>query len=85
MAYDPQRKADRLFGGTSGTSLLGDTWEWDGEDWTEVANDGPTRRSQHSLVYDSSRHLILLFGGSAVGSPAANDTWTWDGDGMGSG
>jgi hypothetical protein len=41
MAYDPIRHQIVLFGGQSGTGpsaeLLGDTWEWDGEQWRCVA------------------------------------------------
>jgi hypothetical protein len=37
MAYDPMRRQVILFGGQNGigpsAKLLGDTWEWDGEQW----------------------------------------------------
>jgi len=39
MAYDPVRKRIVLYGGfDSSRKNLGDTWEWDGQDWTCVAN-----------------------------------------------
>jgi hypothetical protein len=38
----------------------------------------PAARQQHTLVYDSGRHRIILFGGYA--SPnLLNDTWEYDG------
>ncbi|HUQ82632.1 MAG TPA: hypothetical protein VM076_15895 [Gemmatimonadaceae bacterium] len=37
MAYDEQRGRVVLFGGTDDTGTLGDTWEWDGKQWTRIA------------------------------------------------
>ena len=43
MAYDSVRKKVVLFGGYPlGGGTIGDTWEWDGTDWTQVA-DSPAR------------------------------------------
>ena len=36
LAYDPVRQRTVLFGGASGT-LLDDTWEFDGQDWAQIA------------------------------------------------
>jgi len=36
MAYDSIRKRAVLFGGADATSQLGDTWEWDGGQWTRI-------------------------------------------------
>jgi len=33
MAYDPERKRIVLYGGFTSAGDLGDTWEWDGENW----------------------------------------------------
>jgi hypothetical protein len=79
MAYDARRGRAVLFGGyhrtPSGTARDGDTWEWDGERWVEVAAPGPSARSGASFAYDERRGRAVLFGGS--GRP--NDTWAWDG------
>ena len=32
---------------------MNDTWEWDGTDWTQVADTGPSVRGLHSMVYDT--------------------------------
>jgi hypothetical protein len=79
MAYDARRGRVVLFGGhrrtAEGRIRLGDTWEWDGERWTEMAAKGPAPRSGAAFAYDERRERIVLFGGSG----ASNDTWEWDG------
>jgi hypothetical protein len=73
-----------LFGGVfvSGdpavTHALGDTWEFDGSRWLQRQDIGPSARSNHSMVFDSARNRVVLFGGAAVvpaGSGALGDTW----------
>ncbi len=73
----PAGRALRRRGG--GAALRADTWEWDGTDWTQVADTGPDARSGHALAYDSNRQRIVLFGGEAAGSALRADTWEWDG------
>ena len=58
--------------------MLGDTWTWDGEAWTQVADTGPEARSGHAMAYDSARQRTVLFGGRAGAGPLG-DTWEWDG------
>lgn len=55
------------------------TWEWDGEVWTRVAMDGPTRRQRHAVAYDPIRRRTVLFGGQVPNSVNLGDTWEWDG------
>ncbi|MCL5098587.1 MAG: hypothetical protein M1608_13870, partial [Candidatus Omnitrophica bacterium] len=78
MAYDSARNRVVLFGGYGPKTLMGDTWEWDGSTWTQVATEGPSARAFTAMAYDSRIHLTVLFGGSDAKSPQ-NDTWTWDG------
>jgi len=82
LAYDSKRQRVILFGGvgggTSSLTFLNDTWEWDGSDWTQVADTGPGPRAGHSMVYDSKRERVVLFGGNANNACLA-DTWAWDG------
>ncbi|HVK84312.1 MAG TPA: DUF4215 domain-containing protein [Kofleriaceae bacterium] len=81
MAYDPVRQKVVLYGGGTGTTtVLRDTWEYDGVAWTEVTTTtGPFRRG-HSLAYDPVRQRIVMFGGrSSSTSTYFNDTWTYDG------
>lgn len=81
MAYDAARRRIVLFGGYSRTAQgrvrLGDTWEWDGEQWSLAATDGPAPRNGAAMVFDPSCRCVVLSGGP----PAFVDarTWHWDG------
>jgi len=85
MTYDEARQKVVLFGG-SDTAGLGrdDTWEYDGTDWTQISTPhapSPRRELQYSMVYDSNRQRMVLFGGCYRGNPSIcyNDTWEYDG------
>ena len=67
-----------LFGGSAGNVNFNDTWEWDGDNWTQVADNGPSARGGHAMAYDSSRGRVILFGGDD-GQNSFGDTWAWDG------
>ncbi len=80
MAYDAVRQRTVLFGGL-GSGPLGDTWEWDGIDWT-LRNPGgtsPSPRVLHAMAYDPVRQRVVLFGGLDSSNPRLADTWEWDG------
>jgi hypothetical protein len=82
MVYDAQRERVILFGGSRGGGAggeLGDTWEWNGTQWTQVATTGPSARITPSMVYDRARGRIVLFGGLAAANTRLNDTWEWNG------
>jgi hypothetical protein len=68
-----------LFGGADGNNLLNETWEWDGTEWTQVADTGPLPRGHHDMVFDSEKKRTVLFGGADFVSQIFNDTWEWDG------
>jgi hypothetical protein len=84
MVYDAARQQVVLFGGER---LSGDggksaeTWLWDGTVWTQVNSPNqPEPRDEHSMVYDSTRQRVVLFGGHGlVTNDELNDTWEWDG------
>ncbi len=82
MAYDSSRAVVVLFGGTSDSAASGangETWEWNGQNWTFRQVSGPSARYGHSMAYDSDRHVTVLFGG--ITSAGLNDeTWEWDGN-----
>jgi hypothetical protein len=79
MAHDPRRGRVVLFGGITGGASAGDTWEWDGTNWSQRAPaTSPSARHGHALVYDASSARVLLFGGQDV-TGILQDTWTWDG------
>lgn len=75
MTYDESRHVAVMFGGL-GSSTKSDTWEWDGNSWTQVNLTGP-KRFGHAMVYDSAHHVVVLFGGAYTSF--YHDTWTWDG------
>jgi hypothetical protein len=85
MSYDRKRGRVVLFGG-SGARPPGserrlspsDTWEWDGEEWAQVAPTGPSSRGRSAMVYDEKRGEMVLFGGG--GDEVLGDTWLWNGE-----
>jgi hypothetical protein len=79
MAYDSARGRVVLFGGYNGSIYVGDTWEWNGSAWTQVATTGPSARGAHAMAYDSARGRVVLFGGYEAGL-SVGDTWEWDGN-----
>lgn len=88
MAYHNVQQQVVIFGGhgrdASGTFVnFNDTWAWDGTDWTQISDTGPTPRRAPSMVFDSSRGCLVLFGGREGGTEhdpilrVVNDTWEW--------
>lgn len=65
MTEDPTNQTALLFGGfTSNGDNLNDLWSTDGHEWTQINTAfKPIERSGASLVYDESRHEVVLFGG----------------------
>jgi hypothetical protein len=83
MATDPVRARVALFGGgqVEADQILQaptDTWEWDGAQWLQVADAGPTGRLGAKLAYDQKASVLVLFGGAGLDA-ALSDTWTWNG------
>ncbi|MEL6547066.1 MAG: hypothetical protein AAFQ82_20740, partial [Myxococcota bacterium] len=73
MVYDKERQRVVLHGGQlADNSEANDTWEWDGQRWTEVTSTqlNPPARFAHGMVYDTARRQVVVFGGSA-----RRDTW----------
>lgn len=86
MAYDAGRKRVVMFGGTNASSgalasgALGDTWTWNGSNWTKMnPSTSPGARFGSGMAYDAQLGKVVLFGGSNQGNAFLNDTWTWDG------
>ena len=82
MAYDCVRNIVVIFGGfETGFDYLGDTWEWDGENWVEkLPEHHPFDRVAVAMVYAEHLNVSLLFGGIEEGNIFKNDTWSWDGN-----
>ncbi|MFO0840023.1 MAG: hypothetical protein U1D55_16065 [Phycisphaerae bacterium] len=79
MVFDSARGKIVLFGGAtndSGTTCYGDTWEWDGQQWTPIATSGPAPRLEPAMTYDSVVNRIVLFGGRVNNTTGyLGDTW----------
>src|SRR6185503_8589313 len=86
MIYDSDRKKMVVFGGTDEAgNRLADLWEWDGATatWAQrtIAGAKPVARYGHTMIYDSFRKRIVLYGGN-TGTNAGtwvNETWEFDG------
>jgi hypothetical protein len=86
MAYDEKRGVVVMFGGgeKTGNYMLGDTWIWDGEDWTQMFPTGyPTARRGGQMFYDPETEKVILSGGFYYGAEKkfthVYDIWAWDG------
>lgn len=69
-----------LFGGSTTTGELGETWTYDASTsaWSQRHPDpAPSARHGFKLVYDPGSKALLLFGGG-VGSRPLDDTWSYD-------
>ena len=64
MAYEASSTRTLLFGGWTDTGgpFFGDTWAWDGEEWVQLTDTGPSARVTN-MAYDSARNVVVLFGG----------------------
>ncbi len=81
LAYDAARDVVVLFGGgdTSPPASYGDTWEWNGVDWTQrQPATSPPPRQNAAMAYDPGRGRVVLFGG-VDGTTTLGDHWEWDG------
>jgi hypothetical protein len=80
VAYDAGRGVLVMFGGSrdGGVTALGDTWTWDGRQWTEQhpkvtpGSATPSASSRLLMAYDAASETLVLYGGPGP-------TWTWDG------
>jgi hypothetical protein len=80
MAYNPATGQVVLFGGTpGGTSILDDTWTYDGTTWTQQSPaTSPPARFNSMMTYDAATGKLVLFGGVGPNG-SLGDTWTYDG------
>ncbi len=86
MVYDNSRNLFVLFGGLTATTRSDETWEYNAaaRSWAQIAPVGgvkPSGRSEHGMVYDSSRSVCVMFAGQdGIGSVhICDDTWEYDG------
>jgi hypothetical protein len=100
MAYDPATRTVVLFGGWNydasvfppNVAYLGDTWTWNGKDWTEQRPARSPGERLTALVTDPATQSVLLEGGQhavpSLCTPTDQldclfepviDTWSWNG------
>lgn len=82
MAFDSTHAQIVMFGGFAGnpTSLLSDTWLWDGSNWTKATPQStPPAREYQAMDYDSVNDQVVMFGGEPNSGNPLTDTWLWDG------
>lgn len=80
MIYSEERDTVMLFGGAPSNdefTYTDDLWEYDGNTWIQLATQspGPSPRRGMSMVYDSNRSLVFLYGGNGP----LWDFWQFDG------
>lgn len=54
------------------TSLLEETWEWNGTDWAKLTTNLTTRYTGAAAAYDTEEHQLVRFGGTNILNPAAS-------------
>jgi hypothetical protein len=86
MAYDPRARKTVLYGGLScdNGAALADLWTWDGQVWTDLTPNPlpatwPSPRRETSLVWDTRRQRLVLFGGMDSALSVTSELWEWDG------
>ncbi len=76
MTFDAIRNRILLHGGadTAYATNYGDTWEWDGNAWSQTATTGPSARHGAGIAYDTRRGAVVLAGGRGAAG-FVGDTW----------
>jgi hypothetical protein len=86
MAYHQRLRGVVLFGGSvpklQPKDFVGDTWAWNGSEWTQIQDTGPLRTA-HGMVYDNSRDCLVVFGGisraaNGIDLATLKDTWEFE-------
>jgi len=78
--FDSVRQRVVLFGGANLGVHMGDTWEWDGANWTQVTTAvSPPARWNASMAFDSARGVVVMGGGVGAANASLADLWEFDG------
>ncbi len=76
MAYDAANQSVILFGGSNGTSYLGDTWEFWHNMWVDLTpTESPSPRDNATMAFDAAEGYLVLFGG--YDGHVLGDTWAF--------
>lgn len=90
IAFDEHRGRTVVYGGRqlnpsgySGVTPSSQTWEWDGVSWAKIEPATvPGSRCDAPLVYDSNRHVTVMYGGLSNDSASSAKATTWEYDGV---
>jgi hypothetical protein len=77
MAYDPNMNGGEvvLYGGEDASNQLGDTWAWNGTNWSDLSpTPNPGALQSASMTYDPVSGDLVFFGGVGSSGSVAN-TW----------
>lgn len=77
MAFDPVRSAIVGYGGWIPEASIGETWTFNGADWTKLPDPvKPLNRAAAGIAYDpENRRLVISGGHSSTDPPGQHDTW----------
>ena len=81
MIYDDVNQIMVLFGGFSNSLLLNETWIFNPKsfNWTQQSPTiAPPKRCSHTMIYDSSKDISILFGGHKGAGRDWGDTWNYN-------
>ena len=73
MAYDPQSRRLLMFGGSTASSPLNDTWAWDGKGWIELHPATVPSGGNPAMAYNTQTRRLELF----VSDQSGIGLWSW--------
>lgn len=76
--FDTKKNVAVIFGGIGPKGydeLTGDTWMFDGNQWSKINTNNIDTRDHHKMVYASHLDAFVLYGG--INSQRKNDSTTW--------
>ena len=80
MVYDAADGYGLLFGGLSGTSVLGYTWLYENWTWVNISASikvPPSPRYGAAMDFDTDLGEVILFGGQSAAGQMLGDTWSF--------
>ncbi len=81
MVYDEARGRLVLYGGYASAIAQQKTWEYDGNDWTQVGTGGPGKITEGYMAYLPTTGTTVYFAGSGppIAGTVNNETWVYSG------
>ncbi len=77
LAWSANDGSVLLFGGSDDSGPLGDTWLWNGQDWTPRTVAGPGPRFFATAAAEPGGGVLLLGGLTAPTGNALQEAWLW--------